>query len=122
MPTLAKITSRVCVGLAAASLAVFAAHPVWAQSADASFFVTSTPIGNGGNLGGLAGADNQCQTLAQAAGAGAKTWRGYLSTPAADGQPAGEARARLRHGPWKEYKGASVATGGGGLMYCFAAN
>ncbi len=35
-----------------------------------SFFVTSVGPGKGGNLGGLAGADRQCQQLAQAAGAG----------------------------------------------------
>lgn len=51
-----------------------------AQSADMSFFLTSVGVGNGGNLGGLAGADRHCQTLAQAAGAGARTWRAYLST------------------------------------------
>jgi hypothetical protein len=96
-----------CVALAAMS--VFAAAPAQAQSADTSFFVTSTPIGNGGNLGGLAGADNQCQTLAQAAGAGAKTWRAYLSTQAADGKPAVNARDRVGKGPWKNSKGAVVA-------------
>jgi hypothetical protein len=47
-----------------------ASAPAQAQSADTSFFLTSNGIGNGGNLGGLAGADNHCQTLAQAAGAG----------------------------------------------------
>src|SRR5260370_68424 len=109
MPTLAKITSRVCFGLAAASLAVFAAHPVWAQSADLSFFVTSPGIGNGGNLGGLAGADNYRQTLAQAAGAGAKTWRAYLSTQAADGAPAVNARDRIGKGPWQNSKGVVIA-------------
>src|SRR5438128_11820477 len=40
-----------------------------------NFFVTSEPIGDGGNLGGLAGADAHCQTLAAAAGAGNRTWR-----------------------------------------------
>src|SRR6266581_78879 len=34
----------------------------------------------GGDLGGLAGADQHCQTLAQAVGAGSDTWRAYLST------------------------------------------
>ena len=29
-----------------------------------NFFVTSVPVGDGGNLGGLAGADAHCQTLA----------------------------------------------------------
>lgn len=96
MPAFTQIISRVCFGFATAtSLAVIAAQPAQAQSANTSFFVTSTGIGNGGNLGGLAGADNYCQQLAQAAGAGAKTWRAYLSTQAADGQPAVNARDRI---------------------------
>jgi len=106
-----KIVSRLilpaCFSLAAMS--VFASATAQAQSADTSFFVTSTPIGNGGNLGGLAGADNQCQTLAQAAGSGAKTWRAYLSTQAADGKPAVNARDRIGKGPWKNSKGTVVA-------------
>jgi hypothetical protein len=107
MKTRSRIISPACLALAAMS--IFAGSPVQAQSADTSFFVTSTPIGNGGNLGGLAGADNQCQTLAQAAGAGAKTWRAYLSTQAADGKPAVNARERIGNGPWKNSKGAVVA-------------
>ena len=89
-----------------ASLIVTAAQ---AQQAGTTFFVTSTPIGNGGNLGGLAGADNQCQTLAQAAGAGAKTWRAYLSTQEADGKPAINARDRIGKGPWTNAKGVVIA-------------
>ncbi len=58
MPTLAKIFLRVCFGLGAASLAVLAAQLAQARAADTSFFITSVGIGNGGNLGGLAGADN----------------------------------------------------------------
>ncbi|UGA48525.1 lectin [Bradyrhizobium quebecense] len=86
-----------------------AAPPAAAQTADASFFVTSNGIGNGGNLGGLAGADNHCQTLAQAAGFGApKTWRAYLSTQAANGQVAVNARDRIGKGPWKNVKGVVV--------------
>ena len=88
---------------------LLASAPAQAQSADTSFFLTSNGIGNGGNLGGLAGADNHCQTLAQAAGAGAKTWRAYLSTQAADGAPAVNARDRIGKGPWKNAKGAVVA-------------
>lgn len=91
-------------------LLVFAAAPVHAQQAGTTFFVTSTPIGNGGNLGGLAGADNQCQTLAQAAGIGAKTWRAYLSTQAADGKPAINARDRIGKGPWSNAKGVVIAS------------
>src|SRR6266567_9111645 len=107
MNSYSRMIAPACFSLAAMS--VLAGAPAQAQSADTSFFVTSTPIGNGGNLGGLAGADNQCQTLAQAAGAGAKTWRAYLSTQAADGKPAVNARDRIGKGPWKNSKGAVVA-------------
>lgn len=101
------------LSLAALPFVVFAA-PAQAQSADTSFFVTSTGIGNGGNLGGLAGADNYCQQLATAAGAGGpagtpKVWRAYLSTQAADGKPAINARDRIGAGPWKNAKGVVVA-------------
>ena len=44
------------------------------------FFVSSVSIGDGGNLGGLAGADAHCQSLATAAGAGNRTWAAYSST------------------------------------------
>jgi len=109
MPTLPKITSRACFGLAATSVVLMAAQPTRAQTANTSFFVTSVGIGNGGNLGGLAGADNHCQTLAQAAGAGGKTWRAYLSTQEADGKPAVNARDRIGKGPWQNSKGAAIA-------------
>jgi hypothetical protein len=109
MPTLAKIFSRVCFGLGAAWLAALAAQPAQAQTADTSFFITSVGIGTGGNLGGLAGADNYCQTLAQAAGAGGQTWRAYLSTQQADGKPAVNARDRIGKGPWQNSKGTVVA-------------
>ncbi|MES2600482.1 MAG: lectin [Pseudomonadota bacterium] len=93
----------------AAPLLLLAAAPAQAQQASMTFFITSTPIGNGGNLGGLAGADNQCQTLAQAAGAGAKAWRAYLSTQADGDKPAINARDRIGKGPWTNAKGAVVA-------------
>src|SRR5260370_965217 len=103
-----KLVSSACFALAAMSL--LAAQPVQAQSADTSFFLTSNGIGNGANLGGLAGADNHCQTLAQAAGFGApKTSRAYLSTQAADGAPAVNARDRIGKGPWRNAKGVVVA-------------
>ena len=69
-------------------------------SSEMTFFVTSEPIGDGGNLGGLAGADAHCQALASAVGAGEKTWRAYLSTQARPGQPAINARDRIGTGPW----------------------
>jgi hypothetical protein len=65
-----------------------------------TFFVTSEPIGDGGNLGGLEGADAHCQELATAVGAGDKTWRAYLSTQARPGQPAVNARDSIGDGPW----------------------
>ena len=74
-----------------------------------SFFITSAGPGNGANLGGIAGADRHCQTLAQAAGAGGKTWRAYLSVAAANGQPAVNARDRIGSGPWYNAKGARIA-------------
>jgi len=73
-----------------------------------TFFVTSVGMGSA-NLGGLAGADAHCQKLASAAGAGDKTWRAYLSTQAADGKPAVNARDRIGEGPWHNQKGAMVA-------------
>jgi hypothetical protein len=86
-----------------------AALPAQSQNANMTFFVTSHGIGNGGNLGGLAGADNWCQQLAQAAGAGAKTWRAYLSTQAEDGKPAVNAKDRIGKGPWQNAKGEVIA-------------
>jgi hypothetical protein len=106
MSAFTKMISPVCFCLAAG---LTAAAPAQAQSANTTFFVTSNGIGNGGNLGGLAGADNHCQTLAQAAGAGAKTWHAYLSTQAADGKPAVNARDRIGKGPWQNSKGVVVA-------------
>jgi hypothetical protein len=103
------LISRICYGLATASLILIAAQPANAQGASTTFFTTSNGIGNGANLGGIAGADNHCQTLAQAAGSGAKTWRAYLSTQAADGKPAVNARDRIGKGPWQNAKGVVVA-------------
>ncbi|MCA1402279.1 lectin [Bradyrhizobium sp. BRP56] len=104
-----KIVAQIAVP-ACLAFVVVATPPAAAQTADTSFFLTSNGIGNGGNLGGLAGADNHCQTLAQAAGFGApKTWRAYLSTQAADGKAAENARDRIGKGPWKNVKGVVVA-------------
>ena len=74
-----------------------------------TFFVTSKGPGNGGDLGGLAGADAHCQALAQAEGAGDHTWRAYLSASATDGQPAINARDRIGKGPWYNAEGLLVA-------------
>jgi hypothetical protein len=74
-----------------------------------TFFVTSTPIGNGGALGGLAGADAHCLALATAAGAGNHTWHVYMSTQAQGNQPAINARDRIGSGPWYNAKGDMIA-------------
>jgi len=74
-----------------------------------SFFVTSEPIGNGGNLGGLAGADAHCQGLAEVVGAGDPAWHAYLSTQARPGQPAVNARDRIGTGPWYNFEGVMIA-------------
>lgn len=89
----------------AAPLALGAATAAQAQSA-MSFFVTSSGPGKGGDLGGISGADQHCQKLATAAGAGAKTWRAYLST---QGAGAVNARDRIGSGPWSNAKGVVIA-------------
>jgi hypothetical protein len=71
-----------------------------------TFFITSVGTGKGADLGGLAGADQHCQMLAKAAGAGARTWHAYLS---ASGSPAVNARDRIGKGPWYNAKGLMVA-------------
>ena len=104
------IAKTVSTCIAAVSFGLLAVGPASAQSANTTFFVTSKGVGNGANLGGLAGADNHCQTLAQAAGFGApKTWHAYLSTQAADGKPAENARDRIGKGPWQDVKGVVIA-------------
>ncbi len=74
------------------------------------FFVTSVGPGNGGDLGGLAGADAHCQSLAEAAGSGDRTWRAYLST-SFDGDPVIHAGDRIGGGPWYNADGLLIARG-----------
>lgn len=92
------------VGAIVLSLLTVGAVP--AQQNQMTFFVTSVGSGNGANLGGLAGADKQCQALAAAAGAGNRTWRAYLST---QGPNAVNARDRIGQGPWVNAKGVRIA-------------
>ncbi|KAB0269445.1 hypothetical protein FEZ63_00640 [Microvirga brassicacearum] len=80
-----------------------------AAPANMTFFVTSVGSGKGADLGGLEGADRHCQTLAQAAGAGTKTWRAYLSTQSVGGATAVNARDRIGTGPWQNAKGVVIA-------------
>ena len=96
--------------LAFASTLAAAAGP-----ADMSFFISSSGSGKGADFGGLAGADRHCQTLAAAAGAGGRTWHAYLSTSAAGGTPAVNARDRIGSGPWQNVKGVVIAKNVGEL-------
>jgi hypothetical protein len=74
-----------------------------------TFFVTSVGRGFGGNLGGLSGADNHCQRLAENVGQGNRQWRAYLSAPATASSPAVNARDRIGKGPWINAAGVRVA-------------
>ena len=80
-----------------------------AQNAPQSmrFFVTSTGLGKGGDLGGLAGADAHCQSLAAGVGAGTRTWHAYLSTQTT--AEAVNARDRIARGPWYNAKATLIA-------------
>jgi hypothetical protein len=80
-----------------------------AQQSNMTFFITSAGSGKGADLGGIAGADAHCQSLAAAAGAGSKTWHAYLSTNSAPGGPGVNARDRIGNGPWQNAKGVVIA-------------
>ncbi|MER9131497.1 MULTISPECIES: hypothetical protein [unclassified Mesorhizobium] len=92
---------RLLLLTATALLAVIGAAS--SQEATMSFFVTSVGSGKGADLGGLAGADAHCSSLAEAAGVTGKTWRAYLSTSDTD------ARDRIGKGPWFNAKGVKIA-------------
>lgn len=93
---------RCAIGIAAAVFAgsISAAS---AQEVTMSFFVTSVGVGDGGNLGGLEGADAHCAALAEAAGITGRTWAAYLSTATVD------ARDRIGSGPWTNASGVAIA-------------
>lgn len=78
---------------------------------DMTFFLTSVGPGKGGDLGGLSGADQHCQSLARAAGGGERTWRAYLSTQAAKLTDTNfvNARDRIGPGPWQNANGVVIA-------------
>jgi hypothetical protein len=98
----------VCGPLADGGSAVYDASA--SPSPTTSFFVSSQ-TNMTGNLGGLAGADARCQTLATMAGLGSKTWHAYLSVEhdAARGNAASNARDRIGTGPWFNARGVQVA-------------
>jgi hypothetical protein len=102
---------KIACALAAGLLAT-AATTAWAQRSEQpemSFFVTSVGSGKGANLGGVRGADAHCQMLANAAGAGDKTWHAYLSITDLNGKGAINARDRIGPGPWFNAKGVRIA-------------
>lgn len=92
----------------AIALGSFACASALAQGSESemSFFVTSEGLGDGADLGGLAGADAHCQQLAEAAGAGDRDWAAYLST---QGSNAVDARDRIGSGPWYNAEGVLIA-------------
>ncbi len=96
-------TDSVALITAIGFLALVPMGAAQAQSADTSFFVTSVGSGKGADLGGLAGADAHCASLAETAGAAGKTWRAYLSTSSEN------ARDRIGSGPWFNHKGVKIA-------------
>ena len=105
--SLRLVTAMILSGVSAA-----AGTQVQAQGSpgtNMTFFVTSAGSGKGADFGGLSGADQHCQSLARAAGAGNRTWRAYLSTGASAGQPAVHARDRIGRGPWHNAKGVLIA-------------
>jgi len=77
----------------------------------ATFFVADNPNGTG-NLGGLAGADQLCQTQAQAIGgkAATRTWHAYLSQEQRGTAPRVNARDRIGSGPLYNVKGQLIAS------------
>lgn len=93
----------VLAAAAAATLAI-AAPAVAQDAANMSFFITSTGVGDGANLGGLEGADAHCMKLAEAAGSTGHTWVAYLSAEGVN------AMDRIGAGPWQNFKGDVIAT------------
>ncbi|MBT5720173.1 MAG: hypothetical protein HN872_04425 [Gammaproteobacteria bacterium] len=99
--------------LLASAIAISAAatfSTINSQETEMSFFITSVGSGDGANLGGLAGADAHCATLASAAGSRGKTWRAYLSAHETASSPRVNARERIGFGPWYNAEGVEVAS------------
>jgi hypothetical protein len=98
--------TKVCIAASLALAGIAAGGTAQAQQGNMSFFVTSAGPGKGADLGGVDGADKHCQALAQATGAGGKTWHAYLST---QGAGAVNARERIGKGPWMNANGVVIA-------------
>jgi len=104
-----KSKIKLPLGALIALVSVSLSAGLQAQQSSMTFFVTSVGIGKGADLGGLAGADRHCQSLAKAAGAGNRTWHAYLSASASGGAAAVNARDRIGSGPWQNAKGVVIA-------------
>jgi hypothetical protein len=103
-----RSTLVTCLAIAAAAGALAACGSMTANP-DMTFFVSSTNGGKGADLGGLAGADKLCTSLATAAGSAGHTWHAYLSTVTVPGTRGVNARDRIGTGPWRNAKGVVVA-------------
>src|SRR5262245_11799942 len=111
-----RMTHDAALALTAAAVLVVAygcsssTSPSPSPTSTLSFFVTSATSMTG-NLGGLRGADAQCQSLATAVGAGSRTWRAYLSVERDpdNGNNPTNARSRIGNGPWVNASGVTVA-------------
>lgn len=113
MPTLRQVRRLASITTGVAAAGLLSACSLWpwhAQKAPTTFFVTSSNPGDGANLGGLDGADHQCQVLATGAGIGNHVWRAYLSQQPTPNLPAINARDRIGKGPWVNAKGVTIAT------------
>lgn len=113
MQSVTRWTGLVSAGLLALQGCAGMQEP---SGSEMSFFVTSAGPGKGADLGGLAGADKHCQSLAASAGAGNRTWHAYLSTQGSATKGAElndpnviHARNRIGTGPWYNAKGVMVA-------------
>jgi hypothetical protein len=106
-------TKKMITLLASVTMVMLWAGELRAQDVAAdtslSFFITSVGSGNGADLGGLEGADAHCQNLAEAVGAGDRTWRAYLSASASNSDAAVHARDRIGEGPWYNAEGVLIA-------------
>ena len=100
---------RIIKSMAAAGILLVMSVPgAVAGDPPMGFFITSVGMGNGGNLGGLKGADAYCRKLAESAGSTGRTWRAYLSTQV-KGKRGISARDRIGSGPWHNAKGELIA-------------
>jgi Collagenase NC10 and Endostatin len=105
------ILSTVAIALLGSGALLAQAQQQQMQPDLASFFVADNQNGTG-NLGGLAGADQICQSEAQAIGgrAAMRTWHAYVSQEQRGTTPRINARDRIGSGPWYNVKGQMIAS------------